>query len=261
MLNVKRKVTPRRFAEIGRVLEKIGIAYRENATLVPGSSLPEFIACWEDANWEGVNQWLRRYLPYDAFLTLLASDKCIKVPPRNDSAARKRVGQTTYAKANLTFVAVDTFKWWGLAVGQVYISHIGTGHIYWGGEHPTLEQFEAALRFHYRAIRPSDGYANVGQLADRMCQELNIAFIRFEQLLGQLCQARPGQYFTSTSLARRPTRQSPVQTLLPRSIAKQRSESLHPGEPIEWTEKRLIEDGVMLGKHNVKMIRIEEAIS
>ena len=106
-----------------------------------------------------------------------------------------------------------------MAVGQVYLSHIGDRNIYWGSEKPNIDIFEKSVLFHYEKIRPLDGFANVGRLADRVCRELNIAFIRFEKLFVQLCLQRRG-YMTATSLARVPTSKSLVQTLLSRSQAK-----------------------------------------
>ena len=102
-------------------------------------------------------------------------------------------------KIGLTFVAIDTFKWWGMAVGQVYLSHIGDRNIYWGSEKPDIDIFEKSVLFHYKKIRPLDGFVNVGQLADRVCRELKIAFIRFEEIFVQLCLQRRG-YMTATSL-------------------------------------------------------------
>ena len=162
--------------------------------------------------------------------------------------------------AELTFVAVDTFKWWGMAVGYVYLSHIGDKNIYWGAEKPNLDTFEKSLLRHYAQIRPLDGFANVGQLADRVCRELNIAFTRFGSLFVQLCLQRSDRYITATSLARLPTSKSSVQTVLPRSKARQIADSLRPGRPVEWTDKRLMEDGVFVGRRSVKMVKIQSEV-
>ena len=153
-------------------------------------------------------------------------------------------------KIGLTFVAIDTFKWWGMAVGQVYLSHIGDKNIYWGGEKPDIDTFEKSVRAHYRVIRPMDGFANVGRLADRVCRELKIPFILFEKLFIQLCRAR-GDCMTSTSLFRTPSSKSPVQTLLSRSQAKQTN------GPVEWTSKRFMEDGVLVNGRSMKMVKFE----
>jgi hypothetical protein len=158
-------------------------------------------------------------------------------------------------------VAVDTFKWWGMAVGQVYLSHIGDRNIYWGGERPDLGIFEDSLFRYYVQIRPLDGFANVGQLADRVCRELNIAFIRFEVLFARLCLQRRGRYITSTSLVRQPTSKSSVQTIMPRSKARQIADSLRPGKPVEWTDKRFMEDGVFIGGRSVKMVKIQSEMT
>jgi hypothetical protein len=259
-LNVKRRVTKRRFAEIGRVLEGLRVAHRDGFSLVPDADLERFVECWEAADLDCINTVFRRYWPYDKFLRFLEAEECIQVPPRRDTEARHKVGAELKAKAGLTFVAADTFKWWGMAVGYVYMSHIGDKNIYWGGEKPNLDAFEESLLRHYAQIRPLDGFANVGQLADRVCRDLNIAFIRFEALFARLCLQRRGRYITSTSLVRQPTSKSPVQTILPRSQARQIADSLRPGKPVEWTDKRLMENGVFVGRQSVKMVKIQSEV-
>jgi hypothetical protein len=333
-LNVKRRVTKRRFAEIGRVLEGFGIAHREEDLFVPDADLKTFVAYWETADLEGINDFFRRYQPYDKFLRFLEKEKCIHVIYKKGAKVEPQVGpqlirnvglllfntkskcqsdlndgkikedlrkefkangislsQTVEVKkahpkkgdnkwllidnpnnekytikeqannlnicAESTFVAVETFKWWGLAVGQIYVSHIGDGNIYWGGESPNLDIFEDSLIDHYAKIRPLDGFANIGKLADRVCRELHVAFIEFERLFVQLCRKRHGSYRLSTSLARPPTCKSPVQTLLPRSTAKQLADNFRTGKPIEWTDKRLMENGVMIGGRSVKLVKIQ----
>ena len=250
-LNIKQPVTKKRFAEIGRVLESFRVAHRDGESLVPRVDLKTFVAYWEAANLEGINAFFRRYPPYDTFLRFLKTEKCIHVPPRTDTDARHQMGKHLRKnKIGLTFVAIDTFKWWGMAVGQAYLSHIGDRNIYWGSEKPDIDIFEKSVLFHYEKIRPLDGFANVGQLADRVCRELNIAFIRFEKLFIQLCLQRRG-YITSTSLARTPSNKSLVQTLLSRSQAKR------TGTPIQWTNKRFMEDGVSINGRSVKMIKVQ----
>ena len=250
-LNIKQRMTKRRFAEIGRVLEGFRVAHRDGESLIPDADLKMFVAYWEGANLEGINAFFRRYSPYDTFLRFLKIEKCIHVPPRTDTNARHQMGkQLRKNKIGLTFVAIDTFKWWGMAVGQVYLSHIGNRDIYWGGEKPDIDIFEKSVQSHYKEVRPLDGFANVGQLADRVCRELKIAFIRFEKLFIQLCLQRRG-YITSTSLVRTPSNKSLVQTLLSRSQAKR------TGTPIQWTNKRFMEDGVSINGRSVKMIKVQ----
>ena len=249
-LNIEQSMTKRRFAEIGRVLEGFRVAHRDGESFVPDSDLNEFVAYWEAGDLEGINTFFRRYSPYDTFLRFLKTKKCIYVPPRTDTDARHQMGkQLRKDKIGLTFVAIDTFKWWGMAVGQVYLSHIGDRNIYWGNEKPNIDIFEKSILFHYKKIRPLDGFANIGQLADQVCRELKIAFIRFEELFVQLCLQRHG-YMTATSLARVPTSKSLVQTLLSRSQAKL------TGTP-QWTDKRLMEDGVFINGRSVKMVKCQ----
>ena len=247
----RRYLTKRRFAEIGRVLEGFRVALRDGESLVPGADLKTFVVYWESANLDGINDFFRRYRHYDAFLRYLRTTRCICVPHRTDTDGRRQMGsQLREDNIGLTFVAIDTFKWWGMAVGQVYFSHIGDGNIYWGGEKPDIDTFEQSVLSNYEEIRPLDGFANVGRLADRVCCDLKIPFIRFESLFAKLCLQRPG-YMTATSLARTPTSKSTVQTLLSRSQAKRN------GGPIEWTDKRFMEDGVFINGRSVKMVKLQ----
>ncbi len=244
-------MTKRRFAEIGRVLEGFQVARRDDEAFVPCADLKTFVAYWEDVNLEGINAFFRRYPPYDTFLRFLRTEKCICVPSKTDTEARRQMGkQLRRDKTGLTFVAIDTFKWWRMVVGEVYLSHIGDRNIYWGGQNPDIDTFEGSVHSHYREIRPMDGFANVGQLADRVCRELQISFIRFEELFIQLCLQRR-DYMTSTSLVRTPSSKSSVQTLLSRSQAKR------TGYPIEWTAKRFMEDGIFINGRSVKMVKFK----
>ena len=185
------------------------------------------------------------------FCVFLRTKEGISVPSSTNPEERHQIGeQLRKDKIRLTFVGIDTFKWWGMAVGQVYLSHIGDRKIYWGGEKPRLDIFEKSVHVHYKTIRPLDGFANIGRLADLVCRELKISFIRFEELFIQLCLQRRG-YMTSTSLARIPSSRSPVQTLLPRSQAK-RNEKQN-----RWIKKRFMEDGILINGRSIKMVKIK----
>jgi hypothetical protein len=257
-LNLYRPISPRRLSEIGRVLDAFGVAHRKGLALTPGARLPRFVECWEGADLGCLNGFFRLYEPYDRFVRLLRHERKIEIPARGDSEAKRRLGAQLKAKAALTFVAIDTFKWWGLGVGHLYISYLGDSNLYWGGNDPASDVFEESLIRLYSVIKPADGFVNVGFLADRVCRELNVSFIRFEKLLVALCREKPDKYVTSTSLAREPSSRCTVQTILPRSRAKQSSLQGTPGGAVVWTERRLVEDGVSVGGKSVKMVRIEQ---
>ena len=250
-MSIKKPLTKKRFTRIGRVLESLQVARINGESLIPEVDLDTLVAYWEAANLEEINTFLRRYRPYETFLHFLKAKESIYLPPCTAPEERQQMGrQLRRDNTRLTFVAIDTFKWWGLAVGQVYLSHIGDRKTYWGAEKPSLDIFEKSIHTHYRKIRPPDGFANVGQLADFVCRELKISFIRFEELFIQLCLQRRG-YMTSTSLLRPPTTKSSVQTLLSRSQAKRTK------PPIEWIKKRFMEDGVLINGRSVKMVKLE----
>ncbi len=250
---IRRRMTTRQFAGIGRVLESFQVARRVDDSLVPDIDLRTFLVYWEEANLEKINAFFRRYPPYEIFSRFLKIKGSVYVPPCTSPEERRQMGrQLRQDKTRLTFVAIDTFKWWGLAVGQVYLSHIGDRKIYWGGEKPSLSTFEKSVHCHYKEIQPQDGFTNIGQLADRVCRELKISFIRFEELFVELCLNRRG-YMTSTSLLRPPTSKSLVQTVLSRSQAKRNE------PPTKWIEKRLMEDGIFINGRSVKMIKVQSA--
>ena len=250
-LNFNRRFTKKHFAGIGRVLEGIGIGLRESESLMPGADLNKFVEYWEEADLSGINAFFCRYPPYETFMHFLKTEKSIAVPSMTNPEARHQMGeQLRKDKIGLTFVGIDTFKWWGMAVGQVYVSHIGDRRIYWGGENPSLDFFEKSVISHYNEIRPLDGFTNVGQLADFVCRELAISFSQFEKLFTQLCSQRYG-YTIATSLLRLPTSRAQVQTILSRSQAKQTDGS------IEWIKKRFMEDGIFINGRSVKMVKYQ----
>ncbi len=250
-LSIKKPLTKKRFTRIGRVLESIQVARINGELLVPDVDLDTLVTYWEDANLEKINTFFCRYESYKTFLDFLKVKESIYIPPCKAPEERQHMGRELRRdNTGLTFVAIDTFKWWGLAVGQVYLSHIGDRKIYWGAEKPSLDIFEKSVRSHYKEIQPLDGFANIGRLADLVCRELKISFIRFEELFIQLCLQRRG-YMTSTSLARTPSSKSPVQTLLPRSQAKR------TGTQNKWVKKRFMEDGILINGRSVKMVKLK----
>lgn len=253
-LSIKKPLTKKRFTRIGRVLESLQVARINGESLVPDVDLDTLVAYWEDANLEKINTFFRRYQPYDFFLHFLKAKESICVPPGTAPEERKQMGrQLRRENTGLTFVAIDTFKWWGLVVGQIYLSHIGDRKIYWGAEKPSLDIFEKSVHSHYKEIQPLDGFANIGRLADLVCRDLKISFVRFEELFIQLCLQRRG-YMTSTSLVRMPSSKSPVQILLPRSQAKR------TGTQNEWVKKRFMEDGILINGRSVKMVKLKPII-
>ena len=253
-LSIKKPLTKKRFTRIGRVLESLQVARINGESLVPDVDLDTLVAYWEDANLEAINTFFRRYQPYEIFLHFLKEKESIYVPPCTAPEERQQMGmQLRRENTGLTFVAIDTFKWWGLVVGQVYLSHIGDRKIYWGAEKPSLDIFEKSVHSHYKEIQPLDGFANIGRLADLVCRDLKISFIRFEELFIQLCLQRRG-YMTSTSLARPPSSKSSVQTLLSRSHAK-RNEKQNG-----WIKKRFMEDGILINGRSVKMVKFKPII-
>ena len=253
-LNLEKPLTKRRFIRVGRVLESFQVARVDGESLVPDVDMNILVEYWEDANLEGINTIFRRYTDYNTFLDYLKTKESIYVPPCTDPEERQEMGrQLRRNNTKLTFVAIDTFKWWGLAVGQVYLSHIGNRKIYWGAEKPNLDIFEKSIHTQYKEIQPLDGFVNIGRLADLVCRDLKISFIRFEELFVQLCLQRSG-YMTSTSLARTPSSKSMVQTLLPRSQAKQ------GGKQNGWIKKRFMEDGVLINGRSAKMVKLEPTI-
>ena len=250
-LNFNKRMTKKHLAGIGRVLEGFGIGLRDSDSLVPGADLSKFVEYWEEADLSGINTFFHRYPSYETFMHFLKTERSIAVPPMTNPEARHQVGeQLRKNKTGLTFVGIDTFKWWGMAVGQVYVSHIGDRRIYWGGENPNLDSFEKSVILHYNKIRPLDGFVNIGQLGDLVCRELTISFLQFEKLFIQLCSQRYG-YTTATSLVRLPTSKSQVQTILPRSQAKQTDGT------IEWIKKRFMEDGIFINGRSVKIVKIQ----
>ena len=253
-LSIKKPLTVKHFSGIGRVLKSFQVARQDGESLVPDVDLDTLVAYWEDANLEKINTFFLRYQSYKIFWQFLKAKESIYVPPCTSPEERKQMGrQLRRDDTGLTFVAIDTFKWWGLAVGQVYLSHIGDRKLYWGAEKPNLDIFEKSVHSHYKEIQPLDGFANIGQLADLVCRELKISFIRFEKLFKQLCLQRRG-YMTSTSLVRTPSSKSSVQTLLSRSQAKLN------GIQNGWIKKRFMEDGILINGRSVKMVKCDAAM-
>ena len=225
-----------------------------------------FISAWNSGNLLAMNQELANYPPYTRFLICLQTEKTIRIPQRQDRGVREDLGRYLKNKYDLTFVAFDTFRTWVICVGQAYLSPFEES-LCWGGEwdeeRPSLECFKDTCYGSYCQIDKTSGYANLGRLADLVCQKLCISFQAFEMKMNQFINTFPGEVKLAPATIRRElsrrfqitTIRSRREILKERVAAKLRGVKQLPQS--RWLEHRYLEDGIHVNGKQIKLIRWE----
>ena len=198
-------------------------------------------------------------------------NKKSKFPRRQDKESRQNLGRKLKGKYGITFVAFDTFQIWAVSLGHAYRSPFET-ILYWGGEwdaeQPSLEHFKTVCWSHYNRAKKTSGYANLGRLADCVCQELRISFQAFEMKMRQFVEAFPGEITLAPATIRREiSGRSQITSVRPRKdiLSERLSAKLLGSKPTRprkrseplWIERRCPEDGVRVNGKLVKLIRWE----
>ena len=214
-----------------------------------------------------MSQGLINYPPYSDFLECLKQEQEIKIPQRQDKESRRDLGRKLKPKYGITFVAFDIFQTWAVSLGHAYRSPF-KAILYWGGEwdaqRPSLEYFKTVCQAHYNRAEKTSGYANLGRLAHQVCRELRISFQAFEMKMQQFIERFPGEITLAPATIRREI-SGHLQITSIRSRKEIRREKLSakllPGSkrsPIQWIERRYLEDGVHINGKLVKLIRWED---
>ncbi|MYC78077.1 hypothetical protein F4X10_20130 [Candidatus Poribacteria bacterium] len=214
-----------------------------------------------------MSQGLINYPPYSDFLECLKQEQEIKIPQRQDKESRRDLGRKLKPKYGITFVAFDIFQTWAVSLGHAYRSPF-KAILYWGGEwdaqRPSLEHFKTVCQAHYNWAEKTSGYANLGRLAHQVCRELRISFQAFEMKMQQFIERFPGEITLAPATIRREI-SGHLQITSIRSRKEIRREKLSakllPGSkrsPIQWIERRYLEDGVHINGKLVKLIRWED---
>ena len=234
----------------------------------------KFIHAWNSGDYLlPMNEGLTNYPPYRRFLECLKYEQAIEIPQREYKEARKELGSNLKEKYNITFVAFDTFQTWAVSVGHAYRSPF-KAILYWGGEwdaeQPSLESFKAACWESYNCEDKTSGYANLGRLAHRVCQELRISFQAFEMKMNQFIEACRGEITLAPATIRRevsghfqivsirPRNEVLRERLSDKLLGEKRSKKTRGRkQELKWIERRYIEDGMRINGKLVKLVRWE----
>ncbi len=232
----------------------------------------QFIDAWNSGDYLlPMNQGLKNYPPYARFLKCLKQEEKIEIPQRQNRESRRKLGNNLKEKYDLTFVAFDTFQTWAVSVGHAYRSPF-EAVLYWGGEwdaeRPSLESFKTACWESYNCENKTSGYANLGRLAHRVCQELRISFQAFEMKMKRFVERFPGEITLAPATIRREILgRSQITSIRPRReiLSKRLSAKLlgtkpkqpHKRSELLWIEHRCLEDGVRINGKLVKLIQWE----
>ena len=233
-----------------------------------------FIHAWNSGDYLlPMNEGLTNYPPYALFLKCLKQEQEIKIPARQDTKSRTDLGRELKDKYGITFVAFDTFRTWAVSVGHAYRSPF-EAILYWGGEwdieHPSLESFKAACWESYNCEDKTSGYANLGRLAHRVCQQLRISFQAFEMKMNEFVKTFPGEIRLAPATIRREVSgHFRIVSIRPRKeVLRKRLSVRLLGEhgqkrargrkqELEWIESRYLEDGMRINGKLVKLVRWE----
>ncbi len=259
----------RRVQDILRIFEAsqwIARADQDRNMLCLTEKYDNFIHAWNSGDYLlPMNEGLANYPPYARFLKCLKQEQTIEIPRREDKEDRRELGSNLKEKYDLTFVAFDTFQTWAVSVGHAYRSPF-EAILCWGGEwdveRPSLESFKASCWESYNCEDKTSGYANLGHLAHRVCQELCISFQAFEMKMKHFIQKFPGEITLAPATIRREiSSRSQITSVRPRKdiLKARRSAELLGNKPPQskWIEYRYLEDGVRVNGKLVKLIRWE----
>ena len=271
----KVKHLERRGQDILRVFEDshwIARSAQDRNILCLTRSYNKFIHAWDSGNHLlPMNQGLTNYPPYADFLKCLKNEQEIEIPERHDKESRSSLGRELKDKYGITFVAFDIFQIWAVSLGHAYRSPF-EAVLYWGGEwdaeRPSLESFKTACWESYNCENKTSGYANLGRLAHRVCQELRISFQAFEMKMKRFVERFPGEITLAPATIRREILgRSQITSIRPRReiLSKRLSAKLlgtkpkqpHKRSELLWIEHRCLEDGVRINGKLVKLIQWE----
>ena len=230
-----------------------------------------FIDAWDTSvDLLSMNEVLRNYPPYASFLDCLKDKEKIRIPKRQETDKRRDLGRSLKDEYGITFVAFDTFRGWAVSMGHAYCAPVeDVRYLYWGGkwdaEQPSLEEFKKCCMESYYEAERTSGYANLGRLAHRVCQKLQLSFQVFEMKFNQFVEHCPGEIRLAPSTIRREvSKHLQIISIRPRKeVQRERhaAELLPNGKPYQprWLERRYLEDGMRVNGKLVKLIRWEVA--
>jgi hypothetical protein len=249
------KCTSKRLSEILRVLRGAELVELKDEEIIKTSDCDIFVKFWDDGNINGMNEILSRYKPYELFLKFVMNERRIEIPVRNLDEERgkltARLSETAGFK--LTYVAFQTFRYWAMILGQVYISCFEKPAVYWGGEKTSFNDFKMAVKNAWEQAQGVDGYSHLAIVAEKTCTTLNISFTRFEQLFFEMLKNCLDEVYVSGSALRPIKRRGQVLMLRPRREVIILSPTVYGDKP--WITKRYVEDGVLVEGRYMRFIR------
>lgn len=157
------------------VFEGIGIIKQKNGNIASTDLLEIFIKEWEAGNIENIVVILRNYVPFDMFLNMM---KKIKQIPKFKIYIDE-TKKTLVAYGIKDYKAMRVFPNLGIHLGVLYPFE---DKIFWANEQPTYETFERSFLSAYNKHKISEGYANMVDIINEVCINLNISIKIFIQL-------------------------------------------------------------------------------
>lgn len=253
----------RRAKDILRVLISTNFVHQNQEIYRLTEDFYAFIQCWDNYDLIGLNRLLSNYEPYKRFLNLLETVQEIEIPPRQDKEKKNELNEYLKKQAQLTFTAFDTFKYWSLTLGQAYKSPHKT-KLFWGGEwnknSPDLRWLYELIDEEYKKLTKSSTYANVGLIADIVCQSTKISFQAFELKLNEMTSF-PWMEFRFASITKRtPLRESLIITLRKRADVLKDIKYSNYYKKVNCLENRNLDDGVEIKGSLFRLIRRKNTI-
>lgn len=257
------KQPDRRAKDILRVLIATKFVHRNQEIYILTEDFYSFIHCWNNYDLIGLNKLLSNYEPYKRFLNLLERVQEIEIPPRSDKEKKVKLNEYLREQAQLTFTAFDTFKYWSITLGQAYKSPYKT-KLFWGGEWsknaPDLHWLYESIDQEYKKLTKSSTYANVGLIADIVCQNAKISFQAFEYKLNEMANCAWMDFRFASITKRTPPKESLVIILRKRDEVLRDKKHSDKYEKINCLEYRNLDDGVEIKGNLFRLIRRKNTI-
>jgi len=232
--NSQLKLSKKTFMDYIQVFEGIGLVKITNGSLIATDLVDIFIKEWNKGNNDNLISIFRNYIPFDIFLNMMKVERNISKFKINTEITKK-----TLEKYGINdYKAMKVFPNIGIKLSILYPSG---DKIYWANEQPAYETFEKNFLDAYNKHKIAEGYANMADLINEVCINVNISYNTFIQLFKNFHQNNKNKMRTGGSVI---------------TESKNAIELLNSRSNEQRFNKIVLEDGIMILDNVIKSIKI-----
>lgn len=227
----------RRVREIATLLESLGLVSRVDENLVGTESMKRFVDAWTTGDLKALNTVLEESsTAYRAFVRLM-----------REYGPLPAAGKLTPQDSEYEIIKAHGFNQYGYdTLGRLAKSlgalHPSDGKLYYALNEPTQVEFDETLLEIYQSSKIREGYADMADVADAVCQRLGISLSTFEEYFSEFWSHR-SERLSSSSAALQNHKGDQIVTLRKRGQSPR-------------FDRRYLSDGVNVKAINVKALKV-----